>query len=62
MADLFGERTFDAREKLGAIEREIKMRERVYPRWVESGRMTKAKADEELAIMRAIAADYRGKV
>lgn len=34
--------------------REAKMRRRVYPRWVASGRMSQAKADEEIAMMEAI--------
>jgi hypothetical protein len=38
------------------IEREIAMRERVYPRWVESKRMTQGKADEEMEAMRAVLA------
>ena len=48
-----------AAEKRQCAEREAKMRERVYPRWVASGRMTKAQADKELATMREIAEDYR---
>lgn len=36
------------------VEREIAMRERVYPRWVQSGRMTPNKAREELVTMRAV--------
>jgi len=48
--------TYD--QKRAAIEREIKMRRRVYPRWVEAGRMSQAKADEEIAIMEAVLADY----
>ena len=35
------------------LQREIAMRQRVYPRWVAAGRMTQAKADEEIATMRA---------
>lgn len=50
--------TFTAQQKQAAAEREVKMRKRVYPRWVEQGRMTQAKADEEIALMEAIAADY----
>ncbi len=46
-------------EKLKCLEREIKMRERVYPRWVEEGRMSQKFADRELASMREIADDYR---
>jgi len=38
------------------IEREITMRERVYPRWVESKRLTQRKADEEMEAMRAVLA------
>lgn len=47
-----------ASEKRACIEREVKMRKRVYPRWVEAGRMTQAKADQEIRIMEEIAADY----
>ncbi len=50
--------TFSRRQKHDAAVREVKMRHRVYPRWVADGRMTQAKADEEIAIMEAIAADY----
>lgn len=46
------------REKQDCARRELTMRERVYPRWVQSGRMSQAKADREIQIMRAIAADY----
>lgn len=53
--------TFSAMEKQACAERELKMRERVYPRWVENGRMTQAKADQEIAIMREIAAEYAEK-
>lgn len=35
-------------------EREARMRERVYPRWVAAGRMSQAKADQEIAMMREI--------
>ena len=40
--------------QLECVRREIKMRERVYPRLVSSGRMTSAKAREELETMRAV--------
>lgn len=45
-------------EKRAAAERELKMRRRVYPRWIASGRMTQAEADREIRVMEAIAADY----
>jgi len=57
--DLLGVRQFDAREKLAAIEREVKMRQRVYPRWVATGKMKKDAAEREIAVFEAIAADYR---
>ena len=44
--------------KCAAIEREIKLRERVYPRRVAEKKMTQKQADREIAVMRAILADY----
>ena len=35
--------------------REVMMRRRVYPRWVQHGRMSQEKADAEIAMMQAIA-------
>lgn len=49
-------------EKRDAVKREIAMRRRVYPRWVSDGRMTRAKADAEIAVMEAILADYEALV
>ena len=49
---------YTAAEKLACAERELKMRVRVYPRWVAGGKMSQAKADAEIAIMREIVADY----
>ena len=46
--------------QLAAVEREIPMRERVYPNRVAAGRMTITKADHELAAMRAVAETLRG--
>lgn len=51
-----------AAEKLEAVEREIKQRRRVYPRLVDQGKMTQAFADRQIAIMEAIADDYRRDV
>jgi len=41
-------------EQIAAVRREIAMRERVYPKWVASGRMTQVKAEHEIAAMRAV--------
>lgn len=45
-------------EKRACIERELKMRRRAYPRWIEAGRMTIEQADREIATMQSILADY----
>ena len=50
---------YTAKEKREAAERELKMRQRVYPRWVADNRMTQAKADHETAVMAEIVEDYR---
>jgi hypothetical protein len=41
-------------EQLACIERELALRLRVYPRWVAAGRMTQAKADREIELMKAV--------
>lgn len=41
-------------EQIRCVKREIAMRERVYPRWVQDGKMGPAKADQELTSMRAV--------
>lgn len=40
--------------QIAAVRREIAMRERVYPGWTASGRMTQAKAEHEIAAMKAV--------
>ena len=54
--------TFRAVEKLAAAEREVKQREHVYPRLIDAGKMSSAKAAHEIAVMREIADDYRQAV
>jgi hypothetical protein len=46
-------------EKCQCAERELKFRERVYPRLIDQGKMTTGKATWELNLMKAIANDYR---
>lgn len=43
-------------DQIKCVRREIGLRKRVYPRWVESGRLTQAKADAEIAAMKAVLA------
>ena len=57
MSDLFGGPTpqdVSVDEQITCVKREIAMRERVYPRWVDGGRMTQKAADTELLLMRAV--------
>lgn len=42
------------RRLIKAVQRENAMRVNVFPRWVASGRLTQAEADDERAAMRAI--------
>lgn len=49
--------TITLAEKIACIRREIGMRERVYPRWIDLGRITQAKADHEIACMQAVLED-----
>lgn len=41
-------------EQIKAVEREISMRRRVYPRWVENKRMSQEKAVKEVKAMEAV--------
>ena len=52
------EKIITATDKLKCVERELEMRYRVYERQVDKGKMTRAKADREIALMEEIAADY----
>lgn len=55
-----GERIFTDKEKLAELKREIAFRRSVYGRLVASGGMKAAEAEFRIAVMEAIAADYRG--
>jgi hypothetical protein len=41
-------------DQVKCVEREISMRERVYPRWVADKKLTQSTADRELNAMRAV--------
>lgn len=51
MADLF---PVTLAEQVACVQREIAMRERVYPRFIEKGRMNAEKAGREIAAMKAV--------
>lgn len=44
----------DIKEQIKCVEREISMRERVYPRLVINGKMTAGQKDREIATMKAV--------
>jgi hypothetical protein len=50
--------TFTFRQKMRAAQREAGYRRFVYPKRVAAGKMRQHQADEEIAIMDEIAADY----
>lgn len=43
-------------EQISSVVRELKMRDRVYPRWVQLGKLTQENADLEMNRMRAVLA------
>lgn len=49
-------------EKLKEIERELAQRRRVYPRLIDAGKLSRATADRQTAILEAIREDYRRKI
>jgi hypothetical protein len=46
--------------QIACVARELAIRERCYPRWVEAGRMTRRDADRELVQLRAVLATLKG--
>lgn len=50
--------SFTLEEKIACVKRELAMRERAYPRWVDAGKMSDHKATREIMLMKAILADY----
>lgn len=49
------------KEKIKEIERELKMRKKVFPRWVLQGRIKQEAADKRIKIMEEIVKDYQEK-
>lgn len=46
--------TASLEDQIVCVQREIRMRERNYPKWVENGRMTQAQSDKQLGTMRDV--------
>ncbi len=60
MSDLFPAATTDdvALElKLAELQREIAVRQGVYPKWVAAGKLTQEMADKRILILQAVYAD-----
>ncbi len=41
-------------EQIAEVKREIAMRNKVYPKWIEAGSLAKAKADFQILAMEAV--------
>ena len=41
-------------EQLAEVKREIAMRNKVYPKWIEAGSLPRAKADFQILVMEAV--------
>lgn len=61
MADLFAPDAIrpDIQAQIVCVDRELGFRTRVYRRWVEAGRMTQKKMDDEIATMEEVLATLR---
>jgi hypothetical protein len=51
--------SFTLTQKIACLERELRLRSRVYPPRVASRLMSQSAADHEIALMQAILDDYR---
>lgn len=58
MADLLDALPISRDDKIGSLRRELRLRRRVYPHWVATGKMTEDESKREIAVMEAILADY----
>lgn len=46
--------------QIDCVKRELRIREQVYPRWVECSRMSQREADDEILCMKAVIATLTG--
>ena len=51
--------TFD---KILEIERELKIRRTMYPRWIDAGKINTAQADKRILIFEAMLEDYNARL
>jgi hypothetical protein len=43
-------------DQIGAVKRELRLRNKLYPKWVSAGRMKPGEADREIRLMQAVLA------
>lgn len=46
-------------DKIAELERELQVRRRVYPRWIQTGKLSRELAHRRIITLEAILADYR---
>ena len=46
-------------DKITELERELQVRRRVYPRWIQTGKINREQAHRRIITLEAILADYR---
>lgn len=51
----------DRKDQLDELKRELKMRERVYPRWVASGQLKQRDMEHRLNCLRAVIEDFEAR-
>jgi hypothetical protein len=59
MSDLFGQDDIPLDDQIREVERELGARRHVYPRLIDSGKLTRQKADRQMAVMAAVAATLK---
>ncbi len=60
-ATMFPEATPDdvrLHDKIQEIERELELRRKVYPRWVQAGKISQEQAHRQIIVLEAIYNDY----
>ena len=59
MTDIVVPDGYTREQLVAAADRELALRRKAYPRWVELGKMSRAKAADEIGLMEAILATLR---
>lgn len=54
MTDLFGQKDDILEQQIRCVEREIGMRQRVYPNWINAKKMSAGKAEYEIQMMQEV--------